>query len=210
MQSTGRFTAELRKLTHYSHDHCSRCGQKLKKGIAAYAGYAMDGSPLYVGDCCKDEMSELASHIYWLWENYKRPTPSTPLWRYMDFAKFVSLVADKTLYFSRADLLGDRFEGARGVASREPEWRNFSLEYLRHAYETVPGDHPKLSDVEIETETQRLYREITAIGVREVKQTYVTCWHENTGESEALWRLYSPPPSAGVAIYTEFGDLAGC
>jgi len=33
------------------------------------------------------------------------------------------------------------------------------------------------------------------------------CWHENESESEALWRLYCPSPSAGVAIQTTFSKL---
>jgi hypothetical protein len=179
----------------------------LPKGIAAYAGYAKDGTPLYVGACCRGELSELASHIYWWWESYKRPTPETPLWRFMDFAKFVSLVADKALYFSRVDQLGDPFEGARGIASKESEWREHSLEYLREALRTIPGDQPQMPQEKIEEEVERLHREITEIGTREVRHTYVTCWHENEGESEALWRLYCPPQSAGVAISTNFSSL---
>ena len=36
----------------------------------------------------------------------------TPLWRYMDFTKFVAMLASKSLYFSRVDRLDDAFEGA--------------------------------------------------------------------------------------------------
>ena len=35
----------------------------------------------------------------------------------------------------------------------------------------------------------------------------MTCWHENSSESEALWRLYCPPRSAGLAIQTTFTRL---
>jgi hypothetical protein len=35
----------------------------------------------------------------------------------------------------------------------------------------------------------------------------VSCWHENDGESEALWRLYCRPSSAGVAIRTDSSAL---
>src|SRR5260370_23091489 len=43
------------------------------------------------------------------------PIPSdqaVKIWRYMDLAKFVGLVDRDTLFFSRADLLGDPFEGS--------------------------------------------------------------------------------------------------
>jgi hypothetical protein len=91
MKSTGRFTPALRKLTHYSYDHCSQCGGVLIKGIAAYAGYTKTGAEVYVGECCLASVSELASHIYWWWTTYKRPAPETALWRYMDLSKFGEL-----------------------------------------------------------------------------------------------------------------------
>ena len=34
------------------------------------------------------------------------------LWRYMDFPKFVSMLKEGALWFSRADLLGDPLEGS--------------------------------------------------------------------------------------------------
>jgi hypothetical protein len=43
--------------------------------------------------------------------------PDIPLWRYMDLAKLVSLLDRGALWFARADLLGDRFEGSYGAAN---------------------------------------------------------------------------------------------
>ena len=40
------------------------------------------------------------------------PPIETKLWRYMDFAKFVSLLESRALFFVRADKLDDPFEGA--------------------------------------------------------------------------------------------------
>lgn len=37
---------------------------------------------------------------------------SIRLWRYMDFAKFVSLISSKQLFFCRSDLFDDPFEGS--------------------------------------------------------------------------------------------------
>src|SRR4051794_20018314 len=36
---------------------------------------------------------------------------STPIWRYMGFSKFVSLLDSRKLWFTRADLFDDKFEG---------------------------------------------------------------------------------------------------
>ncbi len=37
---------------------------------------------------------------------------TTKIWRYLSFTKFVSLLATKSLFFSRADKLNDKFEGS--------------------------------------------------------------------------------------------------
>jgi hypothetical protein len=60
VKSTGRFTPELRGLMRESYDQCRSCGSKLPKEIAAFAGYDKVGAPLYVGECCKHHIDELA------------------------------------------------------------------------------------------------------------------------------------------------------
>lgn len=186
-----------------SYDSCQSCGSKLPREIAAYAGYAADGSSLYVGDCCQQLVAELATHVYWWWEADKRCDPDTALWRYMDFAKFVALLEQRSIYFARADKLGDTFEGAAGITDRRPQWEAFYLDFFRHAVSTVPGQRKPPSTVHVEQEAARLLREFSTLGERDRRRrTFVSCWHANTGESEALWRLYCPPPMMGVAIHT--------
>jgi len=45
-------------------------------------------------------------------------TPSAKIWRYMDFTKFVSILEGKSLYFPRIDQLGDPYELAMTIPSR--------------------------------------------------------------------------------------------
>ena len=45
-------------------------------------------------------------------EDFLTPAPNQKIWRYMDFFTFLSLHNTKALYFSRADRLGDKFEGS--------------------------------------------------------------------------------------------------
>src|SRR3712207_6251295 len=125
----------------------------------------------------------------------------------MDFAKFVALLKDRALYFARADRLGDRFEGARGLAQREAEWRAHCIEYLRQTIRTAPGQTEEIPSEKVEEEPERLYREFKAVGEREIQNTFVSGWHTNEGESEALWQLYAPPPAAGILICTDFASL---
>lgn len=42
--------------------------------------------------------------------SYEVPDDDAVLWRYMDLAKFVSLLKDKALYMTRADMFEDPFE----------------------------------------------------------------------------------------------------
>lgn len=208
MQSTGRISIELKSLIAASYDECSSCKSKLPKDIAAYAGYTQHGEVIYVGECCKDKISELASHIYWWWSADKRPDLNIPLWRYMDFAKFVSLLQHKAIYFSRADMLGDKFEGASGIVERQEEWDNFYLEFFREAIRTVPdGSGEKMLAVDVERQAQSLLQSLRDAAQKDRERYFVSCWHAGLEESEALWRLYCPPNTTGVVIKSNVSSL---
>lgn len=103
------------------------------------------------------------------------------IWRYVDFTKFVSLLDKKALFFSRADKIGDPFEGSH---PRE----NISLRAR------VYKDY----DIRLETvsEIYKLLREFTA----------VNCWHLNEYESAAMWKLYLKSDE-GIAIQSDFKRL---
>lgn len=104
-------------------------------------------------------------------------------------------------FFSRADNLGDPFEGASGVADREIEWDKFYLEFFSDAVRNPPSRNSPF-ETEIEADATRLLKQMRASAEAERKSTFVSCWHANEGESEALWRLYCPPYSSGVALET--------
>ena len=42
---------------------------------------------------------------------FEPPPDNTKIWRFMNFQKFVSMITDSSLSFSRLDKLGDPFEG---------------------------------------------------------------------------------------------------
>lgn len=46
------------------------------------------------------------------WQFQKPKDLNVPIWRYMDFTKFVDLLDTKTLFFTRADRFDDQFEGS--------------------------------------------------------------------------------------------------
>ena len=100
----------------------------------------------------------------------KVPSFDTTLWRYMDFAKFVSLLEDRALFFARADKLGDPFEGA---------WSDVNLKLLEQGKE-IASD----KDVSNWIEAWRLIVRTA----REARRfTLINCWHASDHESEAMW-----------------------
>ncbi len=99
------------------------------------------------------------------------------VWRYLDLAKFVSLLSTKTLIFSRVDCLRDDYEDL----------------LRRHSHLKLKSDPGRAKRfAEFQTKVR--------------PHTYVTCWHANSDESEAMWRLYCGA-NEGVAIKTSYEKL---
>lgn len=102
----------------------------------------------------------------------KLPTDvGSHVWRYLDVAKLLDLLQSSHLHFSRADCLGDSFEGS---------WPAGALK---------------------RKQTQYADSEATFKWINEnyQKSTYVNCWHVCEHESAAMWSLYLSR-SDGVAI----------
>ena len=105
------------------------------------------------------------------------------LWRYMDFTKFVSMLASKQLFFCRSDLFEDPFEGSYSKAN---------VELRPHVYKDMPKD--QLTHMSNFSKWAREW-------------TYINCWHANEHESAAMWKLYAQTNEA-VAIETDYETLA--
>jgi hypothetical protein len=110
--------------------------------------------------------------------------PDAPLWRYMSFSKFVSLLDRGALFFCRADKLGDPFEGSYPVKNKEmrPIWE---------AEQGLPQGFLGQS-----AEYYALQRQ----------WTFVNGWHMNEVESDAMWHRYSQA-GAGVALRSTYNRL---
>lgn len=105
------------------------------------------------------------------------------LWRYMDFTKFVWMLENRSLFFSRADRLSDSWEGA--VSELNVIGRQLT-EFMAPS-----GEADNLARL---NEAMRLH-------------TFISCWHENDHESAALWRLYSRSEENTVALRTTLQRL---
>lgn len=111
------------------------------------------------------------------------PDVNVTIWRYMSLAKLVSLLTSQSLFFARADRLGDPFEGSVPVGTRLVR-----DSIMAQAPKTEPGW-------------------IERVGEAMPRCTAINCWHMNDHESAAMWRLYAPS-GEGVAIRSTFQKLA--
>ncbi|MFD0768879.1 hypothetical protein ACFQZ1_08125 [Bacillus sp. CGMCC 1.60114] len=109
------------------------------------------------------------------------------VWRYMDFTKFVSVLANKSLFFTRADKFRDKFEGAYSIFNR------------LHAHQ-VYGNHLDQDQI------QNFIRDKELMSKNLRERTIISCWHMNEYESAAMWDLYLKT-NEGIAIQTTFKRL---
>ncbi len=117
-------------------------------------------------------------------EDIKSPgNPEAKIWRYVDFAKFVSMLDSRSLYFCRLDKLEDRYESVLSA----PALENVVAALRPHAYLLPEG-------VDVD-----LAARLTAASMTEIHRAsiFVNCWHCNERESGAMWGVYS---GQGIAI----------
>ena len=121
------------------------------------------------------------------------PDDETPIWRYMNFVKFVSVLEDDSLYFSRLDLLGDPFEGsyARNTTLRKV---NIDMESGITTTENLTLD---------ELDGSEFWAKSHLVSIR---SSFVNCWYSRMSDSAAMWALYASQTD-GVAIRSTVGRL---
>ena len=132
--------------------------------------------------------------------NASEPAP-TKIWRYIDLAKFIDLLATKALYFAPPASFDDPYEGymPRSHMAAIEEMHDNYIAQMRTTRDQLLIRRPNI-DVEamdkiIEAATVQLkgaYKDVnTRFGV--------SCWHESAYESDAMWKLYASRGS-GIAI----------
>lgn len=95
-----------------------------------------------------------------------QPASDDPLWRYIDFTQFVSILENEALWFSQAAAFFDPFEGA------------LPREKLLVLADRIPD--------EVDDPEQLVSRFYDALR----QSTYVSCWHQRAGESASMWQVY--------------------
>jgi hypothetical protein len=61
---------------------------------------------------------------------FHEPAPSATVWRYMDLSRFMSLLEEECLFFTRASLMTDKWEGSLGDISKLPPENQEALRRL--------------------------------------------------------------------------------
>jgi hypothetical protein len=112
-------------------------------------------------------------------ESFRLPTnKDVSIWRYMDLAKYLSMLDRRSLFFARATLLGDPFEDSTPkalVSGREYIRANRTTDPALAAYKDLPDAVFNMGDI-----------------FKNMVQRYlISCWHINEHESAAMWKLYS-------------------
>ena len=122
--------------------------------------------------------------------SFPQPAKDTArLWRYMDLAKYVSLLKDRSLFFARLDKFSDKYEGSLTKHHNE---------YLQSLHEWITKEPNNIAILRSQSAE-------TTLKLRDL--TYASCWHQNDQESMAMWDLYASR-GQGICISTRYCDLA--
>lgn len=109
-----------------------------------------------------------------------------PIWKYMDFWKFLNLLETSSLYFSNAENLGDNYEG------RIP----------KIVYEMMLEQDRKRGNKTNENINNFLETKLR-------KETLISSWTYMDKESFAMWKMYAKD-KMGIAIKTDLESLKNC
>lgn len=115
----------------------------------------------------------------------------TVIWRYMEFAKYVSVLQHGALFFPRASRLPDPFEGSYPTA-------------------TVSLRASELEASGVAEVARRAFLEDRATFFQWIRhRVLINSWHMCDYESEAMWQLYAGDGDA-VCIKSTVGRLHKC
>ncbi|MEK0162129.1 DUF2971 domain-containing protein [Pseudoalteromonas piscicida] len=119
------------------------------------------------------------------------------LWRYMSLDKFIHLVSSQTLFFS----------GIGNFIASDPSEGLLPRPVQKTLLDKHQNTVSLTSPVRLNEQAKSIIRKYGRINLKCIMRSWaISCWHMNTGESEAMWRLYSDT-NKGVAIQTDFRSL---
>jgi hypothetical protein len=126
---------------------------------------------------------------------YPKPEDkNTKIWRYLDILKFLSLIDRRALFFSRADYLGDPFEGSipktTGQINLNNDKNSGKPGTIVFSKDGTPHEAYTMHD---------FFR----------KTSYICSFHVNSFEHAGFWSIHSKSKHV-VAIQSTFDRLCNC
>jgi len=113
--------------------------------------------------------------------------PHQPIWRYMSYIKFFSMLETNSLYFPKISILPDKYEGFISTKT---------LKYLKKSVK-------KLKD---ENRRHEQYERLLLL-LKTARDFLTVCsWHLNYNESTAMWNIYLIK-GEGIAIKSSYHRL---
>ncbi|MDK9737426.1 hypothetical protein KI655_08940 [Vibrio sp. D404a] len=204
---------EIERFYDENRNRCTECGYEFEehddRDELCYIGEKDSGDFAVSCESCKTKLSKLYFRQSYYQRAYRTPHSDDTLWRYMDLAKYISMLSTSSLFLARVNTFEDPLEGAKGLVENRHIWDKHYLSFFKNAVTTMPdGKKSALSDLEVETQAQNLLKQLQASGNLDRKTAYVCCWHKNSRESQAMWRLYSTVLSNAVAVKTTYKQLS--
>lgn len=109
-------------------------------------------------------------------------TKGMPLWRYVDFWKFLDLINSSKLFFPNVEMLGDQHEG------KVPELIYEAMKANHHQHPSIADDYKNF----IENKLRKTH--------------FISSWSANYSESFAMWKMYAKE-KLGIGIKTSIDNL---
>jgi hypothetical protein len=138
--------------------------------------------------------------------DFKAPeNPDAKIWRYMNLAKFLSMLEGQSLYFSRLDVLAEKdpYEGL---------YTNLNARALDLKYADLPKEAWEQRGIDSE-ETWAQIRDLEEKSRGFVKvqrqMSFANSWCVSEHESAAMWPLYIEG-SEGIAVQSTYNHLVEC
>ena len=127
--------------------------------------------------------------------------PNSKIWRYMNLAKFISVLEYRSLYFPRVDRLieKDQYEG---------HYNSPNLLLTDKKYADLPEEWKGTSiKNELEWELMRIgFKTGIEQAAYEREVTFVNSWHIKEYESDAMWKIYLSNDE-GIVIQSTYQRL---
>jgi len=115
---------------------------------------------------------------------------SSKIWRYMNFDKFQNMIEDTSLFFCRADKLGERWEGI----------------FPKKTINKYGLKEKKILSSNGNTYTPKEWHKL-----KELRSHLINCWHVNSDESYEMWKTYTSKndniSAKSIAIQSTIGRL---